>query len=407
MRRLALPLTPAAVRDDRLLGIDRWMANCLRATLARAAIQLQLWDGSLLQLPADPVGTLAVGDRGALWGLVLNPEIAFGEAYMAGRVAIRGDFAAVIERLSMLSRPGPPSVAERIALRLTRSNGLTSARRNVHHHYDLGNDFYGLWLDPQLVYTCAWYPSDTATLAEAQVAKLDLVCRKLRLRPGERVVEAGCGWGALALHMARSYGVTVRAYNISTEQIRYARARAAEERLDHLVTFVEDDFRHVSGRYDAFVSIGMLEHVGRREYLALAAELTRLLDPHSGRGLLHFIGRDHPRRLNAWIRRRIFPGAYPPTLAEVTRDVLEPANMSVLHVENLRLHYARTLVDWRSRFEAAERQVVEQFGEPFYRAWRLYLAGSEAAFRTGWMQLFQVLFAPSGGRARSHHDAHP
>jgi cyclopropane-fatty-acyl-phospholipid synthase len=205
--------------------------------------------------------------------------------------------------------------------------------------------------------------------------------------------------------MARNYGVTVHAYNISTEQIRYARRRAAEERLDHLVTFVEDDFRHVSGHYDAFVSIGMLEHVGRREYLALAAELKRLLDPRSGRGLLHFIGRDHPRRLNAWIRRRIFPGAYPPTLAEVIRDVLEPANMSVLHVENLRLHYARTLADWRARFEAAEPRVVEQFGEPFYRAWRLYLAGSQAAFRTGWMQLFQVLFAPSGGCARTHHDA--
>jgi cyclopropane-fatty-acyl-phospholipid synthase len=405
VRRLAIPLNPAAVRDDRLLGLDRWMANCLRATLAPASVQLQLWDGSLLALASDPVGTLAVRDRGALWGLVLNPELAFGEAYMAGRVAIRGDFAAVLERLSMLSRPGPPSVAERIALRLSRSNGLTSARRNVHHHYDLGNDFYALWLDPQMVYTCAWYPSGRATLAEAQVAKLDLVCRKLRLRPGDRVVEAGCGWGALALHMARNYGVTVHAYNISTEQISYAKARAAEERLDHLVTFIEDDFRRVSGRYDVFVSIGMLEHVGRREYLSLAAELTRLIDPRSGRGLLHFIGRDHPRRLNAWIRRRIFPGAYPPTLAEVTRDVLEPANMSVLHVENLRPHYARTLADWRSRFEAVEPRVVEQFGEPFYRAWRLYLAGSEAAFRTGWLQLFQVTFAPSGGRARSHHDA--
>jgi cyclopropane-fatty-acyl-phospholipid synthase len=255
------------------------------------------------------------------------------------------------------------------------------------------------------VYTCAWYPTDRATLADAQVAKLDLVCRKLRLRPGERVVEAGCGWGALALHMARHYGVSVRAYNISTEQLRFARARAAEQRLDHLVTFVEDDYRNVTGRYDAFVSIGMLEHVGRREFASLAATLSRTVDPARGRGLLHFIGRDHPRRLNGWVRRRIFPGAYPPTLAEVTGRILEPADMSVLHVENLRLHYARTLTDWRTRFEGVEDAITSEFGAPFYRAWRLYLAGSEAAFRTGWMQLFQIVFAPAGGRADGPRDA--
>ena len=405
MRRLALPLESVAAHGYRLHPIDRWMAHRLQATIGPAAIQLQLWDGSMMPLGRDPVGVLSVRDRQALAGLVFRPDPAFGEYYMTGRVTIRGDFAGVVEHLTALSRPSVPSLAERVALRLTPSNGPLTARRNVHHHYDLGNAFYALWLDPQLVYTCAWYPSDTSTLAEAQIAKLDRVCHKLQLRPGERVVEAGCGWGALALHMARNYGVTVRAYNISTEQLRYARARAAEERLAHLVTFVEDDFRNVTGRYDAFVSVGMLEHVGRRQYSALAAALTRVLDPDSGRGLLHFIGRDHPRRLNAWIRRRIFPGAYPPTLAEVTSQVLEPANMSVLHAENLRLHYARTLEDWRSRFERAERTVASQFGDPFYRAWRLYLAGSGAAFKTGWLQLFQVVFAPTGGHASGPRDA--
>lgn len=405
MRRLALPLNTLAVFGDRRHPIDRWLAHQLQATIAPADIQLQLWDGSLLPVTRPPDGTLVVRDRRALWGLVLAPDTAFGEHYMSGRVTIRGDFAQLVERLSALSRPSPPSVAERLALWLAPANGLTGSRRNVHHHYDLGNDFYARWLDPQLVYTCAWYPEKTATLAEAQVAKLDLVCRKLHLRPGERVVDAGCGWGALALHMAREYCVTVQAYNISAEQLRFARARAAEEHLDHLVTFIEDDYRKVTGRCDAFVSIGMLEHVGRREFAALATTLARVLDPVSGRGLLHFIGRDHPRRLNAWIRRRIFPGAYPPTLAEVTGQVLEPANMSVLHAENLRLHYARTLADWRARFEGAERDVVAEFGAPFYRAWRLYLAGSEAAFRTGWMQLFQVVFAPTGGRADGPRDA--
>jgi cyclopropane-fatty-acyl-phospholipid synthase len=152
----------------------------------------------------------------------------------------------------------------------------------------------------------------------------------------------------------------------------------------------------------------MLEHVGRRHFRALAGVLARALEPGSGRGLLHFIGRDHPRRLNVWIRRRIFPGAYPPTLHEVTGRVLEPAGMSVLDVENLRLHYARTLTDWRTRFERVEEDVRARFGDAFTRAWHLYLAGSEAAFLTGWLQLFQVVFAPAGGTAVHHlRPSHP
>ncbi len=267
MRRAALPLVALTRASDRLSGLDRWLAHRLQASVARADVQLQLWDGSLLPFAGEPIGTLTVQDRGALWGLILTPETAFGDHYMSGRVAVGGDFSGLVERLTKLSRPGPPSAYERVARWCTPSNGLPGARRNVHHHYDLGNEFYAQWLDPQLVYTCAWYPDAAARLAEAQVAKLDLVCRKLQLRPGERVVEAGCGWGALALHMARHYGVTVRAYNISTEQLRFARARAADEGLEHLVTFVEDDYRNVTGRYDAFVSLGMLEHVGLRRYL--------------------------------------------------------------------------------------------------------------------------------------------
>ena len=405
MRRLALPLDRSATGPVRPGAIDRWFAARLQATISPAAVQVQLWDGTLIPLPGTAEGTLVVMDRRVLRDLVLHPDIAFGEHYTTGRLGIRGDFGSVVERLTSLARPSPPSLAERLALRLAPVNNPAHSRHNVHHHYDLGNDFYALWLDPQMLYTCAWYPTEHTTLADAQVAKLDRVCRKLQLRAGERVLEAGCGWGALALHMARHYGVTVRAYNISREQLRYARGRAAEEGLDRLVTFVDDDYRNATGRYDAFVSLGMLEHVGRRAYRTLSSELAGVLDPITGRGLLHFIGRDHPRRLNAWIRKRIFPGAYPPTLTEVTSQVLAPANLSVLHVENMRWHYARTLSDWRSRFEAAEATVRGTFGADFYRAWRLYLAGSEASFKAGWLQLFQVVFAPAGSSARAPRDA--
>jgi len=243
-----------------------------------------------------------------------------------------------------------------------------------------------------MAYTCAYYPTPEATLDEAQVAKMDHVCRKLRLRSGESVVEAGCGWGTLALHMARHYGVRVRAFNISHQQIVYARERALREGLSALVEYVEDDYRNVSGHYDAFVSVGMLEHVGVADYATLGQVVQRSLGGR-GRGLIHSIGRNYPAPLQPWIEKRIFPGAYPPTLSEMA-PIFEPWNLSILDVENLRLHYAQTLRDWLVLYESAAARVREMFDEKFVRMWRLYLAGSVAAFTTGTLQLFQVVFAP-------------
>ena len=278
------------------------------------------------------------------------------------------------------------------------SNPPAASRDNVHHHYDLGNDFYRLWLDEQMVYTCAFFPEPDAGLEEAQVAKMDRVCRKLRLSPGEKVVEAGCGWGALALHMARHYGVSVRAWNVSRAQVNYARERCAREGLGHLVEFIEDDYRSIDEEADAFVSVGMLEHVGPADYGTFGRTIRRVIGDR-GRGLLHFIGRSRPLPLNPWIARRIFPGAYPPTLPEAFSGVVEPADLAVLDVENLRLHYARTLDHWRRRFIAAAGSLPAAFDEPFRRAWLLYLSGSQAAFQAGSLQLFQVVFAPASSNA--------
>jgi cyclopropane-fatty-acyl-phospholipid synthase len=374
----------------------RWLgARLQHSVLDAAGVRLELWDGSSPYRAAEPpVGDMVVRDQRTLLHIVLNPDLAFGEGYMSGRVAIRGSLDRVIEALTR-SAPRETSWRDRLRTVLGRSTSLGAARRNVHHHYDLGNDFYRLWLDQEMVYTCAYFPSPEASLEEAQIAKLDLVCRKLRLKPGETVVEAGCGWGALALHMARRYGVRVKAYNVSREQLAFARERAAREGLNGRVEFIDDDYRNVSGSFDVFVSVGMLEHVGLGHFSTLAAVLRRSLRRDGGRGLLHFIGRDMPRPLNAWIRRRIFPGAYGPTLAEVTTRVLAPAGMSVIDVENLRLHYALTLDHWAQRFARAEDWVRSTYGEEFQRAWRLYLSGSRAAFATGWMQLFQIVFTPS------------
>jgi cyclopropane-fatty-acyl-phospholipid synthase len=378
-------------RARRAGPLDRWVLGQMGQRLHGIPLRVTLWDGTSARLSeAAEVAEVVVKDRRTLLALVRDPAVAFGDAYAGGRLEVRGDLVRLLE--AIFDHWPETRVGHRVERPRREPSGRRQARENIHYHYDLGNDFYRLWLDEQLVYTCAYFPTPGTPLEEAQTAKFDHVCRKVRLRPGDTVVEAGCGWGALALHMARRYGVTVRAYNISREQIRFARERARAEGLEGRVSFVEDDYRNVRDRCDVFVSVGMLEHVGRANYRALAEVIDRCLAPN-GRGLLHFIGRDRPRALNAWIRKRIFPGAYPPTLGEVARDVLEPASLSVVDVENLRLHYALTLRHWRARFEKAAGRVGEMFDEAFVRAWRLYLAGSEVGFTTGYLQLFQITFA--------------
>jgi cyclopropane-fatty-acyl-phospholipid synthase len=274
-----------------------------------------------------------------------------------------------------------------------RANTISAAQENIHHHYDIGEDFYQLWLDEEMVYSGAYFPTAGMTLEDAQRAKLNYVCRKLWLRPGETVVEVGGGWGALALLMARDYGVTVKSFNISRSQILYARWRAQAEGLASRVEFIEDDYRNISGRFDALVSLGMLEHVGAGHYGEFGRMMDRCLRP-TGRGLIQSIGQDHETQINAWIQRRIFPGAYPPTLRQMM-DLFEPCGFSILDLENLRLHYAETLRHWLKRFEASAETVAGMFDPRFVRAWRLYLAGSCAAFTTGALHLFQVVFARS------------
>jgi len=373
-------------------ALDRWLLSRIaRRAMGSAPARLVLWDGSEERSSQDPPAfTVVFGDRRTLFRLAMDPDHHFGDAFASGALEVRGDLVAALEAVFRAREAASTnrSVFRRLAL-----PRLGSSRSDIHHHYDLGNDFYRLWLDREMLYTCAYYPSPSVDLDAAQQAKMEHVCRKLALRPGETVVEAGCGWGAFALYMARRHGVTVKAYNLSREQVRYAHRRAAEEGLADRVAFIEDDYRNIRGRFDAFVSVGMLEHVGLANYRTLGAVIDRSLDDKHGRGLLHFIGRNRPAPLNAWIRDRIFPGAYPPTLAEVTGQVLAPFDFAVLDVENLRLHYARTLEHWRTRFEAAATTVSERHGSEFMRAWRLYLAGSEAGFRAGTLQLFQVRFA--------------
>lgn len=391
-RELTRPLRAA----NGVSSLDRWLARQLLNAAGNPPIFVELWNGERVATTEEPyVSRFRIQGRSTLLKVVLDPQLQFGEAYSAGRIRVEGDLVDLMEIVmaSAFARSCRQGPAERMLrwLHRPRRCTLAEARQNIHHHYDIGNEFYKLWLDEQLVYTCAYFEQPDMSLEEAQVAKLDHVCRKLRLRPGDHVVEAGCGWGALALHLARHYGVTVRAFNISHEQIVHARKRAKAERLAGRVEFVEEDWRNISGRCDAFVSVGMLEHVGLRNYAQLGNVICRSLKP-AGLGLIHTIGRNVARPLSPWTERRIFPGAYPPSLRQMM-EIFESAGMSVLDVENIRLHYAKTLEHWLQRFEGQADRVAEMFDERFVRTWRFYLANSVAAFRTGQLQLFQVSFA--------------
>lgn len=398
-------------------ALERWLARQIAALVASPTLAFELWDGYRAQIGTDdrrdtavsghspPDAVLVFRDRGALYRALYKPEFAFGELFASGRLIVRGDLVRVMEHiyrgqatLQLRHGNGYHEFMRRVFGRRALRNTLRGSKQNIHAHYDLGNDFYGLWLDREhQQYTCAYFPTAHATLEAAQRAKLELVARKLALRPGERVIEAGGGWGGLARYLAQHHGVRVRSFNISGEQVRYARERSREAGLEDRVEYIEDDYRNISGTCDAFVSVGMLEHVGVSQYAQLGAVIDRCLTD-DGRGLIHSIGQDEARPLNEWIERRIFPGAEPPTLAQMM-TIFPPLKFFVTDVENLRPHYAQTLRHWHQRFEENADRVAGMFDERFVRTWRLYLCGSLAAFSAGRMQLFQVVFTRPGSAA--------
>jgi len=379
--------------------LDRSLIRWIMKRVGNPRISIRLWNGDEFWVTeARPVACMEFCERRTVFELLRSPSVGFGECYSSGLIEIHGDFLAFANEITLaIARQKDGRYYDqkiRSMLYAIRSNTPARSWRNVHHHYDLGNEFYKLWLDERMVYTCAYFDKPAASLAQAQVAKLEHVCRKLKLRPGQKVIEAGCGWGSLALHMAEHYGVNVVAYNNSSEQVAFAREKAAAMGLDNQVKFIEDDYRNIDGRCDAFVSVGMLEHVGLANFRKLGELIKRSLKP-DGIGLIHSIGRSHPQRMDPWIVKHIFPGGHIPSLGEMMA-VFEPQQFSILDVENLRPHYARTCAMWLENFEAAADDVAQEYGEAFARMWRLYLAGSSAAFQSGTLQLYQVLFAPRG-----------
>ena len=268
-------------------------------------------------------------------------------------------------------------------------NDRTASRRNVHHHYDLSYDLYRRFLDRDMQYSCAYFARPDMTLEEAQEAKKAHIAAKLRLEPGMKVLDIGCGWGGLGLYLGKNFGVEVLGVTLSQEQLAVAQRRAKEMGLQDQVRFSLTDFRDVAGPFDRIVSVGMFEHVGAPHFRAYFESVKRLLTD-DGVAVIHSIGRfSPPGATNAWIRKYIFPGGYIPAISE-TLAAVEDAGLWATDIEVLRLHYAETLKHWRLRFWAEREEIARLYDERFCRMWEFYLACSEYGFIYGDNFNFQV-----------------
>jgi len=340
---------------------------------------------------------VAIASRAWLARIAANPSMGLGEAYMEGGLVMEtGSIHDLVDLIGRNAKYRPTKRAGALSRwwldwRL-QANARAAARRNVAHHYDLSVNFYRRFLDSDLQYSCAYFAEPGMSLEEAQAAKKQHIAAKLLLKPGQKVLDIGCGWGGLGLSLARAANVEVDGVTLSTEQLATAQRRAEAAGLAHRARFSLTDYRDVAGPYDRVVSVGMFEHVGRPNYQTYFDQVARLLSD-DGVALVHAIGRaDGPGFTQPWIAKYIFPGGYIPALSEVLPCV-ERAGLIVADLEILRLHYAETLRCWRERFAAQRETIAALHDERFCRMWEFYLSASELAFRYRGHMVFQLQLA--------------
>ena len=318
--------------------------------------------------------------------VLLNPELALGEIYTEGDFIVENGsiadvLAIVMDQPQVVPHWGRPQWWLRyMARHLRQFNPRSRAKNNVAHHYDLDGKLYSLFLDADEQYSCAYFEHPDMTLDDAQLAKKRHIAAKLLIRPNDRVLDIGSGWGGLGLYLAETTGANVTGVTLSTEQLQVSNARAAEKNLGQSAKFLLEDYRDIPGPFERIVSVGMFEHVGVDFYDTYFERCAELLTD-DGVMLLHSIGRSEgPDATNPWIAKYIFPGGYIPALSEVMPSI-ESAGLLVCDIEILRLHYAETLKAWRERFMARREEAIELYDERFARMWEFYLASSEMAFR--------------------------
>jgi len=384
-------------------------------------VRVRLWDGSYWpdNAPASFVATWVLNHPGALREMLLpNSQSALGEAYLQNDFDVEGDMEAAFEladiiraqtegwskklKMAHLLRqlPPRPAAGEQPSLRRAAfADAQHSPSRDqsaIQFHYDLSNDFYALWLDSRKIYSCAYFQNATDDLESAQLHKLDTICRKLDLRPGQRLLDIGCGWGGLILHAASRYGVRATGITLSERQAEYAWEQVCKAGLQDRVEVLLQDYRALEGceAYDAVVSVGMVEHVGRKNLPLYFGTVNRLLKP-GGVFLNHGIGTGpvpNPQQGTSFIDEYVFPDADLFPLSEMLGPA-EAAGFEIRDVENLREHYALTLRHWVRQLEARHGEALNFISEPVYRTWRVYMAGSAHQFNLGLLAVYQTLLA--------------
>ena len=344
-----------------------------------------------------PSATIRLTDEKLYHKLFLNPELNAGEAYMDGTLVceeggVRGLLEVFANNRGRL-RGHPTQKLLRRWLkkirRLHQRNKTKASRKNVQHHYDLSNEFYQLFLDKDLNYSCAYYEHPEMSLEDAQIAKKRHIASKLKLAPGLKVLDIGCGWGGMAIYLAQQFECNVVGVTLSEEQYALATERVNKIGLSEKIEIRLIDYRDIDEKFDRVVSIGMFEHVGISNYLTYFKKIKNLLND-DGCALVHSIGRKGgPGSTGAWIRKYIFPGGYSPALSETFSEI-EKSGLWVTDCEILRLHYAETLLEWDKRFQKNREKVIAMFDDRFFRMWEFYLIISEFSFRYGKHMNFQI-----------------
>ena len=391
-----------ATKPGRRAPVALWLLDgALRRLIQTGTLEVCLPDGEIRRYGTGNTTTaITIHDWPTLRRIAFQPDVALGDAWMDGGLSVdKGDIYGLIslclENYQDARVPWLWQFRDRLRRtlrRFTMYNPVSRSRRNVAHHYDLGDGLYDLFLDPERQYSCAYFETPEDSLEAAQVQKMCHIAAKLRVLPGQKVLDIGSGWGGLGTYLARASGAQVTGVTLSVDQQKYAAEKARRDGLDDRVRFDLRDFRHQTGRFDRIVSVGMFEHVGVGHYGAYFAKIADLLDP-DGVALVHTIGSARPPRApDPWISKYIFPGGYVPSLSEIVPEI-ERASLVIADVEVLRLHYADTLKAWRDRFMARRDEAVALYDERFCRMWEFYFASCEAGFRHNHLVVFQIQLA--------------
>ncbi len=381
---------------------ERLLETFLKTLAKKGQITIDLPSGRRTVVGSgEPAISVRITDKALVRRLCLNPELAVGEGYMDGTLLIedddlRGFLAFAIENAGQAPElplwQAPLAVLRRWTRVFDQWNPVGRSKANVAHHYDLSGKLYDLFLDSDRQYSCAYWPEGVTTLEQAQAAKKAHIAKKLLIKPGMRILDIGCGWGGMALTLARDYGANVVGVTLSTEQFKIAQQRARDAGLEGQVEFQLIDYRKVEGPFDRIVSVGMFEHVGAPQYRTFFNKVRELLT-EDGIALIHTIGRTAPPTYTSpWIEKYIFPGGYTPALSE-TMHAVEHESLVETDIEVWRLHYAYTLHQWHARFMARIDEARALYDDRFTRMWRFYLIASELSFVKGHQVVFQLQLA--------------